>query len=92
MKKIFCLFLILIFCAGCGTENTENKNSEPEPIKKTVEEQAKEMAAEGKFILAAEDFSNLQLTDVDKPVYDALGVWDRQEKNLPMALPDITPY
>ena len=91
MKKLFCLILILVFCAGCGAENTENKNPEPEPVK-SVEEQAREMAAENKFVMAADDFSNLQLTEVDKPVYDAYGVWDRQEKNLTMTLPDLTPY
>lgn len=93
MKKIFCLIMLLVFCAGCGAENTENKTP---PVKEeqppTVEEQAKSMAEQGQFVLAADDFSNLQLTEVDKPVYDALGVWDRQEKGLPMALPDITPY
>ena len=92
MKKFLCLILVLIFCAGCGEQVEDKKNVTTEETPKTVEEQAREMAAENKFVMAADDFSNLQLTEVDKPVYDAYGVWDRQEKNLPMALPDIVPY
>lgn len=92
MKKIIFLVFILMFCVGCGEEKKVENPSPKQEVTNTVEEHARELAKENKFVLAADDFSNLQLTEVDKPVYDAYGVWDRQEKNLPMALPEITPY
>ena len=38
------------------------------------------------YILAADDFSNLQLNDPTKPIYDKYIIWERQEKGLPIAL------
>lgn len=91
----FALVLILIFCAGCGEEETD-KNKTPETKVETPENPAEklrdEVAAAGKIIIAADDFSNLQLTEIDKPVYDKYGVFDRQENNLATTLPEITPY
>lgn len=95
MKKFFYLLLILIFCTGCGNEETTENNPpavEVEEQKNPAEQLKDEMVQSGKIVIAADDFSNLQLTEVDKPVYDIYGVWDRQEKNLPTALPDLTPY
>lgn len=95
MKKIFYLALVfvLIFCAGCKDEETnQNQETKIEESENTVEKLRKEMSDSEKIVIAADDFSNLQLTEVDKPVYDVYGVWDRQEKNLSTALPDIKPY
>ena len=94
MKKFIYLLLALVILAlvgSCGGENTDTseKNAE-DTAKEQVEEKA--LPQSDKFVTAAKDFSNLQLDDITKPVYDAYGVWDRQEKNLPMALPEITPY
>ena len=48
---------------------------------------------EGKdYILADDDLSNLQLDDPTKPVYDKYILWERQEKGLPIVLPDLEPY
>ncbi|MBR4152696.1 MAG: polysaccharide deacetylase [Selenomonadaceae bacterium] len=44
------------------------------------------------YVLAADDLSNLQLNDPSKPVYDKYIIWERQEKGLPIALPDLEPY
>ena len=86
--------------SGCSEEKTSaEKNHEvetkPVPVEEPVVEAPpveEKIPQSDKFVTADKDFSNLQLTEVDKPVYDAYGVWDRQEKNLPMTLPDITPY
>lgn len=48
---------------------------------------------EGKdYILAADDLSNLQLSDPIIPVYDKHIIWERQEAGLPIALPELEPY
>ena len=44
------------------------------------------------YILADDDLFNLQLDDPTKPVYDKYIIWERQEKNLPIVLPDLEPY
>ena len=63
----------------------ESKVAEPKPVTAT--------AQEGKdYIVAADDFSNLQLADCTIPVYDKYIIWERQEKGLPIALPQLTPY
>ena len=97
MRKFFYLFLILIlvFCAGCGDEDSsENQNptAEVEKQENPAEKLKDEMVRSGKIVIAADDFSNLQLTEIDKPVYDIYGVWDRQEKKLATTLPDLQPY
>lgn len=97
VKKFFCLVLILLMCAGCGEEkeNTPPENNPP-AVTETVESAADKIRDEAvqsdKIVLADENFSNLQLTEVDKPVYDKYGVFDRQEKNLQTTLPDLKPY
>ena len=97
MKRFFyfALILVLIFCAGCGDDETDkNKTQETkvEEPENSAEKLRDEVAATGKIIIAADDFSNLQLAEIDKPVYDKYGVFDRQENNLATTLPDITPY
>ena len=64
----------------------ENKSADAKPeVKPTVQE--------GKdYIIASDDLSNLQLTDPTIPVYDKYNIWERQEKGLPVALPQLTPY
>lgn len=94
MKKFIVLFLALIILAlvgSCGGENTETPEKKAEETTEETSDE-KELPQSDKFVTAAKDFSNLQLDDIKKPVYDAYGVWDRQEKNLPMTLPEITPF
>ncbi|MDY2684653.1 MAG: polysaccharide deacetylase family protein [Selenomonadaceae bacterium] len=43
-------------------------------------------------IMAAEDFSNLQLDRPDVPVYDTHTLADRRAQGLTIALPELTPY
>ena len=51
------------------------------------------LAQAGKdYVLAADDLSNLQLTDPTVPVYDKYILWERQEKGLRIALPYLEPY
>lgn len=93
MKKIFCLLLILIFCTGCGNdEPPEEKTAVVETPVNPAEQIKNEMIQSDKIVIADDNFSNLQLTEVDKPVYDIYGVWDRQEKGLQTKLPDLKPY
>lgn len=61
-----------------------------EPLK--TSEPAPQAQAGKDYILAADDYSNLQLTDPTVPVYDKYILWERQEKNLPIALPQLEPY
>ena len=44
------------------------------------------------YVIAADDFSNLQLPDATKPVYDARMLSDRISLGLPVALPALLPY
>lgn len=45
-----------------------------------------------KFVTAAKDFSNLQLAEYNKPVYDPYGFWQRTEGNMATTLPELQPY
>ena len=45
-----------------------------------------------KFIIANQDFSNLQLYEYNKPVYDSYGFWQRQEGGMATVIPDLQPY
>ena len=45
-----------------------------------------------KFITANEDFSNLQLYEYNKPVYDSYGFWQRQESGMATTIPDLQPF
>lgn len=68
------------------TDDGKSAEAPPE-VKPTVQ------AQEGKdYIVAADDYSNLQLTDATIPVYDKYTLWERQEKGLPVALPQLAPY
>lgn len=97
MRRFFysALILLLILCAGCGEETppeNENPESKLEDVENSADKLREEVISTRKIIIAADDFSNLQLSEVDKPVYDVNGVWDRQEKNLATTLPDLQPY
>ena len=95
MIKIF-LSLILattILFAGCSNDSGQNAGAEEVAPEEVVEKKVeKEIPQSDKFVTAAKDFSNLQLTEFNKPVYDAYGLWERQKENLPMVLPDLKPY
>ncbi len=46
----------------------------------------------GNYIVVADDFSNLQITDAQTPVYDIYTLAERREKGLPTEMPDLVPY
>ena len=94
MRKIFCLIFILMLCTGCGDENQPEIETPPviENTNPTAEKIRDDMIQSDKIVIADENFSNLQLSEVDKPVYDIYGVFDRQEKHLKTTLPDLKPY
>lgn len=105
MKKIFCAVMILLtaFIFGCGQQKiATDVNKIPTDVA-TNDESEKNSAAqipepapvaeEGKdYIVAADDLSNLQLSDPTIPIYDKYNIWERQEAGLPVALPYLEPY
>ena len=44
------------------------------------------------YVIAADDFSNLQLPDATQPVYDAHTLSERISLGLPVVLPTLSPY
>ena len=108
MKKIFCtlLMILLTVCIfGCGREETATDvNQIPKEVatgesversadeEQTVVEPAPQALPDKDYIVAADDLSNLQLSDPTLPVYDKYILWERQEKNLPIVLPELEPY
>lgn len=44
------------------------------------------------YVIAADDFSNLQLPDAAQPVYDAHTLSERKSLGLPVTLPALSPY
>ena len=103
MRKFFCALMILLTAclAGCLSKPTATDvNQIPTEVatidkptdEPKVEPPAPQAQAGKDYILAADDLSNLQLTDPTLPIYDQYIIWERQEKNLPIALPQLEPY
>ena len=77
--------------ASSGSINTTEEPAAEEAVV-AEESEAAEEAESTAYVRAKDDFSNLQLYDVTKPVYDRYTVAQRQAKGLPTALPDLIPY
>ena len=107
MKKFFCLMILMtMILSGCSAEkkptdpnqiptevSTEENSTKPAEPSKPVPAEPLVIAQEGKdYILAADDFSNLQLAAPSIPIYDKYIIWERQEKGLPIILPELEPY
>ena len=106
MRKIFFTVLILLTACvfGCGQKKSATDVNEipTEVATGTVAEKKSDapaieqpapVAVEGvDYIVAADDLSNLQLTDPTIPVYDKHNLWERQEAGLPVVLPMLEPY
>ncbi len=107
MKKFFCLMILMtMIFAGCGLEkkptdpnqiptevSTEENSTKSAESSELAPVEPQIVAQEGKdYIVAADDFSNLQLADPSIPVYDKYIIWERQEKGLPIILPELEPY
>ena len=108
MNKVFYAVILLMMFAlsGCGDEKSaENKvavaatNTVTEKPKESESfsnfvEKVKEpnIPQSDKFIVADKNFSNLQLYDYTKPVYDAYGFWQRSDGNMATTIPELQPY
>lgn len=95
-----CLWLTL---GGCGSQASSHvppaqKNDAAAPKGETVAVPAngapapKEENAAAAYVAAADDFSNLELTNPALPVYDRYTLRERRAKGLPITLPPIVPY
>ena len=74
-----------VFLTGCGTVPKDADSSS------SSTQAAEETQTSPDYVLAADDFANLQLDDPTKPVYDKYTLSDRRAKGLTTALPDLTP-
>lgn len=85
------LFLLssAFWLTGCGMTPNQGNSEQAASSSSSAES---EKAQQPSYVLAADDFSNLQLTDPTLPVYDKYTLSDRRAKNLTTALPDLTPY
>lgn len=97
MKKIFCLMLLIAAVSlfgGYGSVGGEDDSTHAAAqikLPAVVGENFFEHEPEN-YVVADEKFSNLQLTEVDKPVYDKYELTEREAKGLTVALPEIEPY
>ena len=57
-----------------------------------AEDPAKKTPPSGNYVAVSDDFSNLQITDAQTPVYDIYTLAERREKGLPTEMPDLVPY
>lgn len=89
---------VIMLLTGCGDDNSGDKlkDSKSTKVEEKVEESnsvdTAQISIPSNDVIVDDNFSNLQLTDVTKPVYDKHTIWERQEAGLPMAMPTITPY
>lgn len=81
-----------VFLTGCGDEEESKPVEHNQETENVVETTNVIPEAPANNVIAADDFSNLQLDDITKPVYDKYTIWERQEAGLPMQLPEIAPY
>lgn len=85
--------MMVIFATGCGDEQANDEKAQSaDAIEETATQAYVIPPVPANDVIAADDFSNLQLDDVTKPVYDKYTIWERQEAGLPMALPEISEY
>ena len=94
MNVRFIMIIIMIaamLTTGCGSDETDDDN-----LQSSTEEAVAKRAAfpqvPANDVIAADDFSNLQINDITKPIYDKHTIWERQEAGLSMALPEINEY
>lgn len=91
MKKFFITMVILAVFSISGYTNqevmSENVFAKPARMLDEINPLEKET-----YILADENFSNLQLAEIDKPIYDKYSIEDREKLGLKITLPEIAPY
>ncbi len=77
----------------------KQESAKPAADAKTTTQETSKPPADAKsskpalpYVIAADDFSNLQLSDAAQPVYDAHTLSERIRLGLPVALPALSPY
>ena len=95
MKKFLISALALTIFSVSGTtsegvppfEKLENAMAKPIQIIEEIK-----LPESKPYVLANDTFSNLQIDEIDKPIYDQYSISERQEKGLRLSLPEIAPY
>ena len=78
---------------GCGDDAGKNEDGAAKvDAAQESSQQEEALPLPVNTVIANDDFSNLQLTDARKPVYDNYTIWERQERGLPMELPELKDY
>ncbi|MBQ4421524.1 MAG: polysaccharide deacetylase family protein [Schwartzia sp.] len=78
-----------------ATDGKEKKQETAKPAAdaKTPKQETTKPAKQAlPYVIAADDFSNLQLPDATHPVFDARTLSERISLGLPVALPTLSPY
>lgn len=94
----YCLCLLLagillvsaVLLSGCGTPRAAEPDGGAESSSSASETAAVDDG--DACVIAADDFSNLQLSDPTVPVYDRYTLSERRAKGLTTVMPDLTPY
>ncbi len=88
------LGIFLFSLCGCGPQKTEKVPEEPPKVPQEIvaETPASKTEAAENYVLAADDFGNLQLSDGAVPVYDKYTLEERRARGLSTTLPEIAPY
>lgn len=83
------LLVSAVLLSGCGAPKT----AEPDGGAESSSASETAAADDGDAcVIAADDFSNLQLSDPTVPVYDRYTLSERRAKGLMTVMPDLTPY
>ena len=83
------LLVSAVLLSGCGASKTAEPDGGAESL--SASETAAADVADA-CVIAADDFSNLQLSDPTVPVYDRYTLSERRAKGLTTVMPDLTPY
>ena len=95
MNTKFIMVLVIvaaIFIAGCGDDKSDSEKEQPSTSAEGTVQEVGFPQVPANDVIVADDFSNLQLNDITKPIYDNHTIWERQEAGLPMALPEVQAY
>lgn len=95
MKKFLISALALTIFSISGTtsegvppfEKLENAMAKPIHIVEEIKFSENEP-----YVLANETFSNLQIDEIDKPIYDKYSIAEREARGLTTNLPEVLPY
>lgn len=84
------LLVSAVLLSGCGAP----KAAEPDGGAESPSSASETAAVDDgdACVIAADDFSNLQLSDPTVPVYDRYTLSERRAKGLTTVMPDLTPY